>query len=71
MSVQINGPGPERDVALGQKEHELESLWHFGSEVEVRSWKNIGGLGSLEAKGAELSMIVTRRTRVADGSPEL
>ena len=35
--VKINsGPALVRDLALGQKEHDLELLWHFAADLEVR-----------------------------------
>ena len=35
--LKVNGgPCLVRDVALGQKEHELEALWHFAPDLEVR-----------------------------------
>jgi hypothetical protein len=62
--VKINGgPALMRDVALGQKEHELEVLWHFGSEVEVReAGKNMLAASQPGGEGPELSMIVPDET---------
>ncbi len=62
--VQIKGgPALVRDVALGEKEHELEILWHFGSEVEVReAGKNMLVASQSGGEGRALSMIVPDET---------
>ena len=54
--VQINGgPALVRDVALGQNEHELEVLWHFGPDVDVHeAGKNM--LVASQSGGEELAL---------------
>ena len=62
--VQISGgPALVRDVALGQKEHELEVLWHFGPDVEVsEARKNMLVASQAAGEGPALSMIVPDET---------
>ena len=44
-----------RDVALGQNEHELEVLWHFGPDVDVHeAGKNM--LVASQSGGEELAL---------------
>jgi hypothetical protein len=58
--VKINGgPALVRDVALGQREHELEVVWHFGPELEVREIrKNAWVASQTGVERPALSMIV-------------
>ncbi len=65
--VKINGgPALVRDVALGQKEHELEVLWHFGPDLEVREagegMLTISNSASAEAGQPALNLIVPDET---------
>ena len=62
--VKINeGPVLVRDVALGQREHELEVLWHFGPDVDVHEvTKNMLVASEPGGEGSALSMIVPDET---------
>jgi hypothetical protein len=62
--VKINGgPALVRDLAVGQKEHELEVLWHFGPELEVREIRKTAWVASHSGiEGSTLSVIVPDET---------
>ncbi|PYX29072.1 MAG: hypothetical protein DMG80_15260 [Acidobacteria bacterium] len=62
--IKINGgPALVRDVAFGEKEHELEVLWHFGPDLEIRETGNKTIVASHPAgDGPHLSMIIPDET---------
>jgi hypothetical protein len=65
--VKINGgPALVRDVALGRTEHELDVLWHFGPDLEVREARKgmltISKSGNAEAGQPALNLIVPDET---------
>ncbi len=60
------GPVLVRDVALGQKEHDLEVLWHFAPHLQVREQSAtmlaISDPGSAEGERPILNLIVPDET---------
>jgi hypothetical protein len=58
--VKINGgPALVRDLALGQEDHELQVLWHFGPELELRATSENSWVASHPGvEGIALEMIV-------------
>src|SRR5882762_581685 len=65
--AKINGgPALVRDVALGQKEHELEVLWHFAPNVQLRrqsaTMLSISNSSSAEGERPILNLIVPDET---------
>ncbi len=62
--VQINGgPCLVRDVAQGQTEHDVEVLWHFAPDLEVRqTGKSMLEISTPGDEGPQLSMTVPDET---------
>jgi hypothetical protein len=62
--VKINGgPALVRDVALGDKEHDLEVLWHLAPDLKIREMgKNLIVASHAADDGANLSMVIPDET---------
>lgn len=61
--VQINGgPTLVRDVALGQNDHELEVLWHFSPEVNLRGVRVNAWVAAPTRGASALALIVPDET---------
>ena len=62
--AKINGgPVLVRDVALGEKEHDLEVLWHFGPDLDIReTGKNTMVVSQSGDSGPHLSMVIPDET---------
>jgi hypothetical protein len=62
--AKINGgPVLVRDVALGEKEHDLEVLWHFGPDLDIReTGKNTMVVSQSGDGGPHLSMVIPDET---------
>ncbi len=66
--LQINGgPCLVRDLALGRQEHDLELMWHFASDLEVRETDQrsftVRSPGDTERTGTSLRLVVAHDPR--------